>query len=79
MLLCTGLFSVAEFGLFFADDDQKKGIWLENNRNLEHYLLRSGVSDWFSVVWLIKLALTITIVVIFVIYTLKSVNLYYVS
>jgi len=79
MLLCTGLFSVAEFGLFFADDDQKKGIWLENNRNLEHYLLRSGVSDWFSVVWLIKLALTITIVVIFVIYTLKSVNLYYIS
>jgi len=69
MLLCTGLFSVAEFGLFFADDDQKKGIWLENNRNLEHYLLRSGVSDWFSVVWLIKLALMITILVMFVIYT----------
>ena len=39
---------VAEFGLFFADDDQKKGIWLENNRNLEYYLLRSGVS--FSLV-----------------------------
>jgi len=39
---------VAEFGLFFADEDQKKGIWLENNRNLEYYLLRSGVSCCFS-------------------------------
>ena len=39
---------VAEYGLFFADDDQKKGIWLENNRNLEYYLLRSGVRCFFS-------------------------------
>jgi len=39
---------VSEYGLFFADDDQKKGIWLENNRNLEYYLLRSGVSSFFS-------------------------------
>lgn len=45
----TGLHClVSEYGLFFADDDQKKGIWLENNRNLEYYLLRSGVSSFFS-------------------------------
>jgi len=44
---------VAEYGLYFADDDQKKGIWLENNRNLEYYLLRTGVScccfSWCSI------------------------------
>ena len=32
----------AEFGLFLADDDPKKGVWLENGRPLEYYLLRSG-------------------------------------
>jgi len=46
-LFCIDLFSVAEFGLFFTDEDQKKGIWLENNRNLEYYLLRTGVSCCF--------------------------------
>ena len=43
---------VSEFGLFFADDDQKKGIWLENNRNLEYYLLRSGVISSFCLCFL---------------------------
>jgi len=43
-----GFCLVADFGLYFADDDQKKGIWLENNRNLEYYLLRTGVSCSFG-------------------------------
>ncbi|XP_041458339.1 talin-1-like isoform X4 [Lytechinus variegatus] len=31
-----------EFGLFLADEDPKKGVWLEPNKTLEHYMLRSG-------------------------------------
>ena len=41
-LVC--LFSGTEhFGLFLADDDSKKGLWLESGRALEYYLLRTGV------------------------------------
>jgi hypothetical protein len=29
--------------LFLSDDDPKKGVWLENGRTLEYYLLRNGV------------------------------------
>ncbi|XP_077865408.1 LOW QUALITY PROTEIN: talin-2-like [Saccoglossus kowalevskii] len=31
-----------EFGLFLADEDPKKGVWLEAVRSMEYYLLRSG-------------------------------------
>ncbi|XP_060579795.1 talin-1-like isoform X4 [Ruditapes philippinarum] len=31
-----------DFGLFLADDDPKKGLWLEMGRSLDYYLLRSG-------------------------------------
>jgi len=30
-----------EFGLFLADEDPKKGVWLEAGRSLEYYLLRN--------------------------------------
>lgn len=35
-----GLGPAAQYGLFLADDDPKKGVWLEPGRTLEHYLLR---------------------------------------
>lgn len=37
-------FSVAakDYGLFLADEDQKKGVWLEPGRNLDYYILRNG-------------------------------------
>ena len=41
----------AQYGLFLADDDPKRGVWLDSGRTLEHYLLRENVS---------KLALKIT-------------------
>ncbi|KAF6028440.1 TLN2 [Bugula neritina] len=31
-----------EYGLFLADEDPKKGVWLDNARSLEYYLLRNG-------------------------------------
>uniref|UniRef100_A0A0B7BMP4 FERM domain-containing protein n=2 Tax=Arion vulgaris TaxID=1028688 RepID=A0A0B7BMP4_9EUPU len=31
-----------EYGLFLADEDPKKGVWLEQGRSLEYYLLRNG-------------------------------------
>ena len=36
--------SANDFGLFLADEDPKKGVWLESGRTLEYYLLRNGVS-----------------------------------
>ena len=36
-----------DYGLFLADEDPKKGIWLEPGRNLGYYMLRSGVSIAF--------------------------------
>lgn len=33
-----------DYGLFLADEDPKKGIWLEPGRNLGYYVLRTGVS-----------------------------------
>lgn len=33
-----------DYGLFLADEDVKKGVWLEPIRNLEYYILRNGVS-----------------------------------
>lgn len=32
-----------DYGLFLADEDPKKGIWLEPGRNLGYYVLRTGV------------------------------------
>ncbi|GFO37090.1 talin-1-like, partial [Plakobranchus ocellatus] len=34
--------SPSEYGLFLADEDPKKGVWLEQGRSLEYYLLRNG-------------------------------------
>ncbi|XP_049817811.1 talin-2 isoform X3 [Aethina tumida] len=31
-----------DYGLFLTDEDNKTGVWLEPNRSLEYYLLRSG-------------------------------------
>lgn len=42
---CICLFTASEYGLFLADDDPKKGVWLESGRSLEYYLLRNGVRD----------------------------------
>ena len=42
-----GLGPAAQYGLFLADEDPKKGVWLEPGRTLEHYLLRENVSTWF--------------------------------
>ena len=32
-----------DYGLFLADEDPRKGVWLENGRTLEYYLLKPGV------------------------------------
>ncbi len=37
------LFPASDFGMFLSDEDPKKGVWLENGRTLEYYLLRNGV------------------------------------
>ena len=42
-----GLGPAAQYGLFLADEDPKKGVWLEPGRTLEHYLLRENVSASF--------------------------------
>ncbi|XP_044738316.1 talin-1 isoform X2 [Chrysoperla carnea] len=31
-----------DYGLFLADEDAKKGVWLEPGRNLEYYILRNN-------------------------------------
>lgn len=36
--------SAKDYGLFLADEDIKKGVWLEPGRNLEYYILRNGVN-----------------------------------
>ena len=44
-----GLGHPNQYGLFLTDEDPKKGVWLDQNRTLEHYLLRDNVSfDSFS-------------------------------
>ena len=42
-----GLAAPAQYGLFLADEDPKKGVWLDPSRTLEHYLLRENVSGTF--------------------------------
>lgn len=34
--------SAKDYGLFLADEDAKKGVWLEPGRNLDYYILRNG-------------------------------------
>ncbi len=31
-----------EYGLFLCDDDPRKGVWMDNGRPLEYYLVRNG-------------------------------------
>lgn len=45
------LFLAKDYGLFLADEDVKKGVWLEPGRNLDYYILRNGVSDLISVLF----------------------------
>ena len=44
-----GLGPAAQYGLFLADEDPKRGVWLESGRTLEHYLLRENVSLMFPI------------------------------
>ena len=44
MSACWCCVSANDFGLFLADEDPKKGVWLDKKRNFEYYLLRNGVS-----------------------------------
>lgn len=37
-------FVAKDYGLFLPHEDNKKGLWLDNSRSLEHYILRNGVS-----------------------------------
>uniref|UniRef100_A0A5K3F0Y5 FERM domain-containing protein n=1 Tax=Mesocestoides corti TaxID=53468 RepID=A0A5K3F0Y5_MESCO len=37
-----GLENPKEYGLFLPHEDNKKGLWLDNSRSLEHYILRNG-------------------------------------
>ncbi|KAF8776988.1 Talin-2 like protein [Argiope bruennichi] len=41
----SGLGESKNYGLFLADEDPKKGVWLEPGRSLEYYLLRNGVPN----------------------------------
>lgn len=36
------LCAAKDYGLFLADEDVKKGVWLEPGRNLDYYILRNG-------------------------------------
>lgn len=35
-------FAAKDYGLFLCDEEAKKGVWLEQGRSLEYYLLRNG-------------------------------------
>lgn len=51
--LIEGLFVAAkDYGLFLADEDVKKGVWLEPGRNLDYYILRNGVSTYTMLTYL---------------------------
>lgn len=41
-ILEAGRGGAKDYGLFLADEDSKKGVWLEPGRNLEYYILRNG-------------------------------------
>lgn len=44
-----GLGIPGQYGLFLADEDPKKGVWLDPAKTLEHYLLRENVSKMFEI------------------------------
>ena len=64
-----GLGPAAQYGLFLADEDPKRGVWLDSGRTLEHYLLRENVSVQelfaFSSISLVCSALNSSISVVF--------------
>lgn len=37
--------SAKDYGLFLMDSDPKRGVWMENAKSLEYYLVRPGVSE----------------------------------
>lgn len=41
-ILEAGRGEAKDYGLFLADEDAKKGVWLEAGRSLEYYILRNG-------------------------------------
>jgi talin len=41
-ILEAGRGEAKDYGLFLADEDAKKGVWLEPGRSLEYYILRNG-------------------------------------
>lgn len=41
-ILEAGRGEYRDYGLFLADEDAKKGVWLEPGRSLEYYILRNG-------------------------------------
>lgn len=41
-LICFVILEAKDYGLFLADEDIKKGVWLEPGRNLDYYILRNG-------------------------------------
>lgn len=41
-ILEAGRGEAKDYGLFLADEDTKRGVWLEPGRNLEYYILRNG-------------------------------------
>jgi hypothetical protein len=45
-----GLGIPGQYGLFLADEDPKKGVWLDPAKTLEHYLLRENVRTGFFVI-----------------------------
>ncbi|KAH8851551.1 Talin-2 [Schistosoma japonicum] len=44
-----------DYGLFLPHEDNKKGLWLDNSRTLEHYILRNGVSFNFRMLYFLYL------------------------
>ncbi|KAL0113705.1 hypothetical protein PUN28_012676 [Cardiocondyla obscurior] len=38
----TNMGQPKDYGIFLADEDVKKGVWLEPGRNLDYYILRNG-------------------------------------
>ena len=39
----TYFFAEADYGLFLADEDPKKGVWLDPGHALDFYMLKNGV------------------------------------
>lgn len=48
-----------DYGLFLADEDIKKGVWLEPGRNLDYYILRNGVNIYSYILPLLNITINI--------------------